>query len=206
MNVCSVRDGLLGELNNQQQKALESTVRSLDYLTATVKKFLNLGKIEKGELEPKKATVAIKNEVIDVVVDSSAVIAGRKNMTIKNLIDENLKVNADPELMQIVVNNLVTNAIKYGTENSEIILTSRNGHGNSFVEIEVYNDSTPISQQEKEKLFQRFSRLDNAATREVKGTGLGLFITKQIIGKHGGDIWVEPREHGNSFIFRIDKG
>ena len=57
MNVCSVQEGILGEINEKQKKALDGATRSLDYLTATVKKFLNLGKIEKGELEVKKTTV-----------------------------------------------------------------------------------------------------------------------------------------------------
>jgi signal transduction histidine kinase len=70
-------------------------------------------------------------------------------------------------------------------------------------EIDVYNDSEPIRQEDKEKLFKRFSRLDTPVNRNVKGTGLGLFITKQIIEKHGGKIWVEPRKNGNSFIFEL---
>jgi signal transduction histidine kinase len=71
--------------------------------------------------------------------------------------------------------------------------------------VEVYNDSTPISEEQKEKLFKKFSRIETAETKRVKGTGLGLFITKQIIEKHAGRIWVEPREKGNSFIFQIER-
>ena len=201
MNVCSVRDRVLGEINLKQQKALERTIQSLDYLTTTVKKFLNLGKIEKGELETKKMTVEIKQDVFDVVINSISTIAARKNMTISNKIDAKLKVNTDPGLMQIVASNLIVNAIKYGLEYGNIILSSSKCDGN--IEIEIYNDSVPISQQEKGKLFKRFSRLDNFATKNVKGTGLGLFITQQIIEKHGGKIWVEPKEKGNSFIFQL---
>ncbi len=201
MNVCSLRDRLLGEINPRQQKALEGTIRSLDYLTATVKKFLNLGKIEKGELETKKTTVEIKKDVFDVVINSLSMIAARKNMTINSDIDAGLKVNVDLNLMQVVANNLIINAIKYGLECGNIVLSSSKCNGN--IEIEVYNDSVPISRQEQGKLFKRFSRLDNPATKDVKGTGLGLFVTKQIIEKHGGKIWVEPREKGNSFIFQL---
>jgi len=201
MNVCSVRDKLLGQINDKQEKALEATIRSLDYLTATVKKFLNLGKIEKAELEIEKTTVEIKKDVFDVAINSLSTIAARKNMVICNEIDAGLKVNADLDLMQIVANNLIANAIKYGLERGNIVLSSSKCNGN--VEIEVYNDSVPIGWQEKGKLFKRFSRLDNPATKDVKGTGLGLFITQQIIEKHGGKIRVEPRENGNSFIFQL---
>jgi signal transduction histidine kinase len=62
-----------------------------------------------------------------------------------------------------------------------------------------------MSEEQRAKLFQKFSRLDNPETKKVKGTGLGLYITRQIIEKHGGTIVVEPREHGNSFVFRIER-
>src|SRR4030042_1844810 len=201
MNVCSVKDNLFGEINEKQKKALDGAARSLDSLTATVKKFLNLGKIEKGELEVKETVVEIKKDVFDAVVNSLSTAATAKNINILNKIDAELKVNADLELLQVAANNLVTNAIKYGRENGNAILSSKilDGH----VEIEVYNDSVPIREDQKEQLFKRFSRLDNPETKKVKGTGLGLFITKQIIEKHCGKIRVEPKEKGNSFIFQL---
>jgi two-component system, NtrC family, sensor kinase len=201
MNVCSVQENILGPINEKQKRALDGAARSLDYLTSTVKKFLNLGKIEKGELEVKKATVNLKKCVFDVAVNSHLSAATKKNMTIRNEIDSELCVEADVELMQIAATNLVSNAIKYGRNHGIIGLSSKALE--NIVEIEVYNDSQPITGADKDKLFKRFSRLDNDASRNVKGTGLGLFITKQIIEKHGGKIWVEPRENGNSFIFQL---
>jgi len=102
-----------------------------------------------------------------------------------------------------VANNLVSNAIKYSPEAGKIKITARQIDG--MVEVDVYNDSTPLSEEQRAKLFQKFSRLDNPETKKVKGTGLGLYITKQIVEKHGGNITVEPREHGNSFVFRIER-
>jgi two-component system NtrC family sensor kinase len=201
MNVCSVQESILGPINEKQKRALDGATRSLDYLTATVKKFLNLGKIEKGELEVKKATANLKKCIFNVAINSHLSAAAKNNMTIRNEIDGELNVEADVELMQIAVTNLVSNAIKYGRNHGIIGLSSKTLE--NIVEIEVYNDSQPITQEDKEKLFRRFSRLDNDASRSVKGTGLGLFITKQIIEKHGGKIWVEPRENGNSFIFQL---
>jgi len=204
MNVCSVQEAILGPINDKQKKALDGASRSLDYFTATVKKFLNLGKIEKGELEVKKTTVKLKKSVFDVTVNSQLAAAAKKDMTIRNEIDDNLCVEADTELLQVVVTNLINNAIKYGREHGNIVLSSKTF--DHVGQIEVYNDSEPIREEEKEKLFKRFSRLDNYVSRNVKGTGLGLFVTKQIIEKHGGKIWIEPRENGNSFIFQLATG
>ncbi len=201
MNVCSVRDRILGEINERQKKALDGATRSLDYLTATVKKFLNLGRIEKGELETRYTKVSLNKDVFDAAVESVLAAAERKNINVRNEIDTDLQIDADPELLQVVANNLISNAVKYGNEWGNVLLKSRTQ--DETIEIEVYNDSTPLREGQIGRLFQRFSRLDNPETRSVKGTGLGLFITKQIVDKHGGRIWVQPREKGNSFIFQL---
>ncbi len=203
MNAYAVRDGYLGMVNFKQRKALDSVTRNLDYLDATVKKFLNLGRVERGELEVNKTELSLKKDVFDVSISSLAAISIRKKLTISNEIDPKLNVQADADLMQIVANNLVSNAIKYSPSAGQINVTSREINGK--VEIDVYNDSTPISEEQRARLFQKFSRLDSPETKNVKGTGLGLYITKQIIERHGGDIRVEPREHGNSFVFQIER-
>jgi two-component system, NtrC family, sensor kinase len=201
MNVYSVRDNILGAINEKQKKALDGAGRALDYLTATIKKILSLGQIEKGELEAKKTTVELRKSVFDVVINSVSNLVSRKNMRVRNEIEDDLKVIADADLIQIVANNLVSNAVKYGKEEGEIAVRSQVKE--DAIEIEVYNESVPIKEQDKDRLFKRFSRLDNPETHNVKGTGLGLFIVKQIIEKHGGRIWVEPKEKGNSFIFQL---
>jgi signal transduction histidine kinase len=204
LNAYGIRDGYLGMVNFKQLKAIDSVTRNLDYLDATVKKFLNLGRIEKGELEVNKAELNLKKDIFDVSVDSLKAAADRKNIKVANEIDKNLQINADHDLMLVVANNLIGNAIKYGKENSVVLIKS--GVNGKCVEVEIYNDSTPISDRQKERLFKKFSRLENDETKKVKGTGLGLFITKQIIEKHGGQIRVEPRPAGNSFIFNLEKG
>jgi len=203
MNVYSIKDGFLGMVNFKQRKAIDSVARSLDYLTATVKKFLNLGRIEKGELPINKRDVLLKSEVFDVSIHSLAALALSKKIRFDNRIDPELKVCADADLMQVVGNNLIGNAIKYGLDDGEIRIDSR--VLGTKVEIEVYNDSVPIAEDQLPLLFQKFSRLNNEATRSVKGTGLGLFITRQIVEEHGGSIRVQPKEKGNSFIFEIER-
>lgn len=203
MNAYAVRDGYLGLVNFKQRKAMDSVTRNLDYLDATVKKFLNLGRIERGELAVHKSTLNLKKDIFDTSIVSLAPIASKKGLQISNEIDTDLVVQADSDLMQIVANNLVSNAIKYSPDAGKIKVTARQVNG--FVEVDVYNDSTPMSEEQRGRLFQKFSRLDNPETKKVKGTGLGLYITKQIVERHGGRITVEPREHGNSFVFQIER-
>jgi signal transduction histidine kinase len=203
LNAYAVRDGYLGLVNFKQRKAMDSVARNLDYLDATVKKFLNLGRIERGELAVNKTKLNLKKEVFDTSITSLAATAVKKGLRITNEIDAELVVQADSDLMQIVANNLVSNAIKYSPDAGNVRITARLSDG--LVEVEVYNDSTPMTEEQRGRLFQKFSRLDNPETKKVKGTGLGLYITKQIIERHGGRISVQAREHGNSFVFQIER-
>ncbi len=203
INAYSLRDGFLGMINFKQKKAVDSICRNLDYLDATVKKFLNLSRIERGNLEINITEFAIGKEVFDNAVQTFTKLLNQKQMKVKNQIDLELKVKADVDLMQIVANNLVNNAIKYGRAGSEICISAKDKGG--FVSIGVYNESTPIPDEMIGQLFKKFSRLDTPEKKLVKGTGLGLYITKQIVEAHGGNIRVEAKENGNLFIFTIHK-
>jgi signal transduction histidine kinase len=203
INAYSLRDGFLGLINFKQKKAVDSICRNLDYLDATVKKFLNLSRIERGNMEINRTDFSLGQEVFETSIQTFAKMLQSKKMTIKNRIEPALTISADMDLMQIVANNLVNNAIKYGTENGRIELSAKAEA--DTVEVAVYNDSRPISKEMVGQLFKKFSRLDVPEKKKVKGTGLGLYITKQIVEAHGGTIRVEPKENGNSFIFTIHK-
>jgi signal transduction histidine kinase len=203
MNIYALKEGLLGLINFKQQKATDSVARSLDYLTATVRKFLNLGVIERGQLKANKTQIDLNKDAFAVSIDAFSNLAAKKNIHISNNMPDNFYVAADSELMQIVANNLLGNAIKYGYANGNIIISGTATDNECTVE--VFNESDPISDKDIQKLFKKFSRLDNIHTKKEKGTGLGLYITQQIILEHGGDIRIEPREHGNAFIFKIER-
>lgn len=204
MNAAAVRDGLLGQINPGQKRCLESAMKNLNYLRETVRKFLDLSRIEKGELELNKTDVYLREDVFDPCIETFAGQIAEKHMEVVNTIAPKIMIQGDIDLLRVAANNLVGNAIKYGLEKGKIMLCSEDLERQ--IQIEVYNDARPIKEDEKDKLFKKFSTLRGAEDKDVKGTGLGLFVTKEIIEKHEGKIWVEPRENGNSFIFRIEKG
>lgn len=203
MNSYSLRDGYLGMINFKQQRAIDSITRNLDYLTATVKKFLNLASVEKGEMDVNRTDISLKKDIFEVSVDTFIQQFQRKDMKVINNIDSELVVSADGDMMLIVANNLVSNAAKYGSNGGKVEISS--SVDGDKVTVEVYNDGRPITEEAMGKLFKKFSRLDVPEKKTVKGTGLGLFITKEIIEAHGGTITVVPKENGNSFVFTIRK-
>nr|MBC8378002.1 cache domain-containing protein [Planctomycetota bacterium] len=167
INAYSLRDGYLGMINFKQKKAVDSICRNLDYLGATVKKFLNLSRIERGNLEINKTEFSIGKDVFDTSIQTFVQLIKAKQMQINNSIAPELKVRADIDLMQIVANNLVNNAIKYGLEGGQIHVSARNE--GECITIEVYNDSTPIPPEQVDRLFKKFSRLDTPEKKKVKG-------------------------------------
>ncbi|MDD3375439.1 MAG: cache domain-containing protein [Candidatus Omnitrophica bacterium] len=203
LNTYLLKNRILGDINEKQEKTLASVSRNLDYLTVTVKNFLNLSRIEKAELQLTKNELLIKEHVFDVTIESFLQQAEEKNIKIVNDLSEGLRVLGDAGLLQIVSNNLLSNAIKYGVPEGQIRISSR--IDGKEIEVEVYNDGNPIESVDIDKLFKKFSRIVYRGMETVKGTGIGLFITKEIIEKHGGRIWVEPKKNGNSFKFRIEK-
>lgn len=204
INAYSIRDGFLGMINFKQKRAVDSICRNLDYLDATVKKFLNLSRIERGNMEINSTEFSLRRDVFDTSVQTFAKLISDKKIKVDNRIDPALKVHADQDLLQIVANNLINNAAKYGSENGRIEISAAAQNGT--LRVEVYNDGRPITDEDRQRLFKKFSRLDNPEKKKVKGTGLGLYITKQIVEAHGGQIEVQPKPHGNSFIFTIERG
>ncbi|MDD5109461.1 MAG: cache domain-containing protein [Candidatus Omnitrophica bacterium] len=201
LNAYSVRDGFLGMINFKQTKAMDSVARNLDYLDATVKNFLNLSRIEKGHLELNKVDLLIKEDVFDPAVDAFSKQAADKHIFIVNNIEPGLKIEADLNLFQVVANNLMGNAIKYGLSGGKIILSSK--AAGKDIDIEIYNDGRPLSVSEQDKLFKKFSRLNSEFGKKIQGTGLGLFITREIVNQHGWQIRVEPSDKGNTFKLKL---
>jgi signal transduction histidine kinase len=202
--VYSIRDGFLGMLNFKQRASIETTIRNLRRLESTIKDFLDITRIEESRLAVNKVNVNMYDEVVKEVEDTFLSEIYEKRMLFQNNIPKDLIVKTDRSLMITVFNNLVGNAIKYGIVGGHIKLDCIINE--KTVVFTIYNDGTPIKEEDKDKLFKKFSRIDSEQNKKTKGTGLGLFIVKNIIESLGGKIWMEPKEYGNEFIFELERG
>jgi len=192
MSARALQQEITGPLNEEQQRLVAIVCRNLDYGLAMIGNYLDLSRIERGELRAKKQRVHLRTEVIEhVVQDLAGLVEGRK-MQVENNVDEALVVSADSDLLRVVYENLVGNAIKYGREESTIILRSREEADR--VVLSVYNEGAGIPAELRNKLFEKFSRAKDPNLPPSKGTGLGLFIARNIITLHGGDIWVDGEQ------------
>jgi signal transduction histidine kinase len=201
LNIYSVKDGFLGAVTDTQHKALDSISRNLDYLTLTVRRFLDLSRIEMGELVVHARAIDLRDDVVLPSLEAFSRQIAEKKMSAENNLPAGITLSADPDLLLIALNNLVGNAVKYGDETGLIRISCVQSA--ESVSVEVYNDGTPIPLPLHDRLFQKFSRLHTESGRKTRGTGLGLFVTREIIEKHGGAIRVESRERGNAFVFTL---
>ncbi len=190
LNVLAVRDGYVGAVSPEQHEALEDIVATLRRTEEMILNYLNLSRIEKGELEIRSRPVHIERDVLETVLRE---VHGRledDRMTVEVDLPEDIVAQADPSLLQVVFANLVGNAAKYGQTGGKIRIFGERRQDR--VEVHVWNDGPGVQQDEIEMLFQRFSRLSSGEVKE-RGTGLGLFIAREIVRRHGGELRVESQ-------------
>jgi signal transduction histidine kinase len=206
-----LEQGYLGELTDIQKGKLAGITRKGQYLLGLVNEYLDLARVEGGELQLERCSrVDVTAEVVEEALELVRPLLEARGM---QLITEmpmagSALVCCDPTLLRIVLVNLLDNAVKYGVDGGEIKLTAevtaaRRGSP-AKLKIEVCNQGPGFSQAQKNKLFRRFSRLDDPALKNRRGTGVGLYNAWRIIQLHQGRITAESK-HGEwaKFCFEI---
>jgi signal transduction histidine kinase len=129
-------------------------------------------------------------------------IAYGKNIELKNSIDNNLTIIADKNMIKTILRNLISNAIKFTNKNGKVEVNSITR--TNQLEIAVSDNGIGMTQETAAKLFKIDANLSTLGTENEKGTGLGLFLCKEFVEKHGGKIWVESQEgKGSTFKFLV---
>lgn len=193
--------GYFGNLDPQQQKTVEAILRNCQYLEDIIRNYLDLSKMELDNLESFKEEIRLVEDVIQPVLDIPENTSNLKNITVDASFDVRPAVHGDPNLLKIVVTNLVNNAIKYGK--ADTVVRLRLAEKNDAYLFSVFNEGVGMSPEDiRDKLFKKWSRLKQKGTEGIKGSGLGLYMCKKIVEKHLGTIWAES-EQGKSVTFFI---
>jgi signal transduction histidine kinase len=194
--------GMTGELNEKQTNFLESILKNGEALLNLINDILDLTKIEAGRLELNIEPVDLRAALLGVlpVVKPRA---ADKRIKISTFLPTDLPpVTADPAKFGQILLNLLTNAIKYTHENGSVSVEAR--PKGEIVEIWVTDTGIGISQEDVDRIFQRFTQVDSSASRTQGGTGLGLTIVRELVELHGGQIRVQSKlGKGSSFIFTM---
>jgi len=185
---------------SQQQKLIQNTIQETNRLNTLCNNMLLASQIEAGGYSITKEEINFTELVNECVHDCMIRFPQRKLNTI---IDDDIFLNGDRLLLQMGVNNLIDNAIKYSPKDSPImILLNQNARE---IYLSVKDEGKGIEEEEKKKVFDKYYRTGNKATKGARGTGLGLYLTKKIAEQHNATILLTDNIPGGSnftIIFR----
>jgi PAS domain S-box-containing protein len=176
--------------------------RECAHLAALVGDFLDFSKIEAGRMEMRKEPLSL-DELVTKTVAAFKTVADEKTLTIDTDLPTDLPpVEGDTERLGQVLANLVINAIKFSEDGGTIMVRAR-VEGPELV-VSVQDQGIGIATEALPHLFERFYQADESGTRSYGGTGLGLYISRQIVEAHGGRIWVDSNAgDGSTFSFAL---
>lgn len=187
-------DGYVGTLDEQQRAVVGKMVRKADYLLNLIREYLDLGRLEGGELQLRPRDGV--DIVDDVIVPSGEIVASlaadKRMVIVPPSASGRLQCRCDPELLRIVAVNLLGNAIKYGNEGSRVEVDA--GSSERGIWFSVRNEGPGFPASLRPRLFRRFSRLDTPELMKRKGTGVGLYTCWRLVQLHGGRIDAESEE------------
>ena len=196
-------DGFAGDVSEQQRDIMQRIVASGEYLMGMVHDYLDLARLENDTTAlAARPDVNLEDEVIDLVLPVLKPQIDDRRMRVQRERSEDLAaVELDPGLMRIVLVNLLSNAVKYGKEHGVIRLRVQQEEG--LLRISVWNEGPGFPEEQRSRLFRKFSRLDTPELRTQKGTGVGLYTVWRIAKLHGGRTWARS-EPGHWAEFGIE--
>ena len=180
------------------QEHLKKSADNIVRLEKLIDDLLDVTKITAGKMQYNMEAFHFENMLSDVV-GGFRLIATHHEITIEQ--NEPAVFHGDRFRLEQVLNNFLSNAVKYSPEGKKIIVNSRIEQENLVVSVEDFGIG--IAKQNVNKLFERYYRVDNTAMR-FEGLGLGLFIASEILKRHKGNFWLESEEGvGSTFYFRL---
>lgn len=187
-----------------QKEMLQVIIRNIDRQARLINDILDLSKIESEKIELKLEPVDL-HEIGNSAFENIRQLALKKNVTVSLDIPDRLSpVLADREKVNIVLNNLLDNALKFTPDGGGIFLSAKDC--GDVIEVAVKDTGIGIEKEKLSKIFDKFYQVDSTSRRKIGGCGLGLSISSGIIRAHGSEIYVESEiGKGSTFSFRLKK-
>ena len=186
---------------NERRKFAADINKSTNNIFRLLQNLLEWSRSQTGRLTFEPLEVEFKN-LLDKSVSVLYSVAEQKNISISFDFDENLKLFADPLMIETVLRNLISNAIKFTPENGQISIAAKKS--DEQIEIRIIDNGVGIPEADRQNLFRIDSKVKRKGTNNEDGSGLGLILCKEFVEKNNGIIWVESSpESGSSFCFTI---
>ena len=196
-------DGDLGVMTTEQKESLERAYSVNERLISLVAELLDVSRIEEGKIGYNFNGTSLERAV-EEAVEEYKLIAQNKNIELSFFKPQIALPNMplDEERLGLALNNLLANATNYTLSGGRVSVSIE--RVNEEAKVTIKDTGVGIPKGDMNKIFSKFFRASNVVRMQTPGTGLGLFIARNIIEKHGGKIWVESEENkGSSFIFTL---
>lgn len=198
-----ILEGDYGPIADDLKKAAQVIFDSTKTLATVVDDYLNVSRIELGQMKYDFSTFSMK-DLVQSVIDELGPNVGKAGLKLEFKYNEgaNYELRADREKIKQAIMNIIDNSVKYTPEGKIIVALEKIS---KTIRVSVKDTGIGISRDLIPKLFSKFSRAKNANKTNFRGTGLGLFIAKEVITAHKGKIWVESEGEGRGsmFVFEI---
>ena len=175
------------EKNSIKKEWFEVIHRNIDYMKNLVLKTLELAKLNSPRTQFSFEEIDLKDEVNRIIENKKPLFEG-KNIKIQNKISNKYIVKADKLRLEELFTNLLENSIKYNKDNGKITINAK--RKKDYVNVSVKDTGIGLDKNQVEHLFEEFYKADESR-HDVESSGLGMSISKRIVEKHGGEIWVE---------------
>ncbi|NEM92332.1 sensor histidine kinase [Galbitalea soli] len=185
----------------QVRKFAKRLTKEAERLARITQEIIELSRLQAADALSKPDLVDI-DDVVSLAIDQNHVVAEAENIQLVRGGDKHVRVFGDEALLVVALHNLIANAIQYSPQNSRVGIGVNCTDG--VVEIAVTDQGIGIPEEERERVFERFFRVDPARSRHTGGSGLGLSIVKHVVQNHGGDVrvWSQPGR-GSTFTIRL---
>ncbi|KKR20817.1 MAG: PAS/PAC sensor signal transduction histidine kinase [Parcubacteria group bacterium GW2011_GWE2_39_37] len=198
-------DELLHSKNDKEKKSLylERINISVNRMIKLIDDLLNISRLESGKIKPEPETCDLI-ELVNNSVENCIALANEHRIKIifKPFVAKRLNINADPTLVSQVIQNMLTNAIKYSGKGKQVVMKIAKEKDNYVLSVK--DNGIGIATKDTSKLFSKFFRTEAANQLTNDGTGLGLYLAKMITEASGGKIWFETKENkGTTFYLSL---
>ena len=195
-------DGIAGRLNDEQAEYVAIMLRNVDELNHMIEDLLEVTRAHRGKLSVEPRILGIEQTLAETA-DDLARVAANKNIRLEHEVASDLPtVLADPLRLVQVLDNLIGNAIKFTPSGGHILVKAR--RLGDEVEVVVSDTGPGLAPDEAAHVFEELYQAAKVVDEGRKGLGLGLYICKQLVTRHGGRIWVESQPGvGSAFHFTL---
>lgn len=199
-----LRDGLAGELTEQQLPYIQTILTSVERMNVLIDTLLNITRIEAGGITPKPRMVRLDNLSREMLTEFVPAAKAKDIAFTADIPAESEPLYTDSLLIKEVCANLISNAIKYTPEGGSVHFEMRETP--KEVRWKVTDTGYGIPESAQKNIFLKFFRAENITHKDVSGTGLGLYLIKNIAESLGGELWFDSAENqGSTFYFTLPK-